>query len=343
MTTKTESQAAEQRPRSIADMPAQRAAAPQSQAEKRALYFNTGNAFNLKLPIVPDLSFTDEPQRALDKNTPTGLIACDRSKEMAMDFPATTPLVLARYGRIRAGESLKTNFVASGVIHYVITGTGSTQCGDERIEWKPGDVFILPGGVELTSTANKEDAVLWIVTNEPQLSFEHLQAPAKGQAPTEPVHFPGDEIDRQIKVLYDVGRGNDIAGSALIFSSTSQEAIRNVLPTLTVAMNSLPPGVTQRAHRHNSVAVSLVIDGERCYSVIDGRRKEWAPWATTITPPTSVHSHTNGGDKLAKFLIVQDGGIYYYTRALGFEFAEHPETSTPAAAGSKLDTAATTA
>ena len=50
-----------------------------------------------------------------------------------------------------------------------------------------------------------------------------------------------------------------------------------------------------------------------------------APAATTtITPPVSVHSHHNGGNEQALFLIVQDGGIYYHTRAMGFEFADHP-------------------
>lgn len=78
----------------------------------------------------------------------------------------------------------------------------------------------------------------------------------------------------------------------------------------------------QRPHRHNSVAVSLVIQGEHCYSLIDGERKDWAPWATTITPPVSVHSHHNDGDELAMFLIVQDGGLYYHARAMGFEFVD---------------------
>ena len=164
--------------------------------------------------------------------------------------------------------------------------------------------------------------MLWIVTNEPQLAFERLRGPAPGDAPTDPVHFTGDEIERQIDLLYQVGRGQDIAGSALIFSSTRQEAIRNVLPTLTVAMNSLPPGATQRPHRHNSVAVTLVIQGERCHSLVDGRRKDWSPWATTVTPATSVHSHHNGGGRRAMFLIVQDGGLYYHTRALGFSFED---------------------
>jgi gentisate 1,2-dioxygenase len=309
-------------PQSIADLPAQHPSAPKSRAEARARYFNTGNAFNLQLPPVPDESFIAEPARALHPDTLTGLIACDRSKQLGCDFPATTPLVLARYARILAGEALETDFAASGVIAYVIRGSGSTVCGAERIEWNPGDTFVLPGGCRHTHRAGSADAVLWIVTNEPQLAFENLGPPQSGEAPTDLVHFPASEVQKQIELLYQVGRGEDIAGSALIFSSERQEAIRNVLPTLTVAMNSLPAGKSQRPHRHNSVAVSLVIQGEDCYSIVDGRRKDWSQWATTVTPATSVHSHHNAGGKTAMFLIVQDGGIYYFTRALGFEFAD---------------------
>ena len=308
--------------RSIADLPAQRAESPATAAQARALYFNTGNAFNQKQTEVPDQSFIDEPARALHPDTPTGLIACDRSKELGTAYPATTPLVLVRYGRIRAGESLRTDFVASGVVVYVIVGSGTTTCGKEEISWQPGDVFVLPGNVSHLHSARAGDAVLWIVTNEPQLAFEHLRGPADGDAPTELVHFPAREIERQVELIYKVGRGNDIAGSALIFSSTRQEASRSVLPTLMVAMNSLPPGGSQRSHRHNSMAVSLVIEGDRCHSMVDGRRKDWAQWVTTVTPPTAAHSHFNGGEKWAKFLIIQDGGIYNYTRALGFEFAD---------------------
>ena len=310
-------------PASIADLPAQRAQDPQTPAQRRALYFNTGNAFNLHWPPVPDRSFVDEPARALDPATPTGLIACDRGAEMGCAFAATTPLVLARYARIRRGESLPLCLQASGVVFYVIAGAGSSTSGDERIDWHTGDVFLLPGAVPQRHTAAADaDAVLWIVSNEPQLAFERLRGPAAGDAPTEPVHFTADEIDRQIDLLYRTGRGQDIAGSALIFSSTRQEAIRNALPTLTVAMNSLPPGVTQRPHRHNSVAVSLVIQGEGCHSTVDGARKDWSPWATTVTPATAVHSHHNGGTQRAMFLIIQDGGLYYHTRALGFEFVD---------------------
>ncbi len=312
------------RPMTIAEMPAERAASPASEAQARGRFFNTGNAFNMQLPVVPDHLFTAEPVRALDPATPTGLIACDISDQLACAFPATTPLVLAQYARIRAGETLNTDFNASGVIAYVIAGSGTTRCAGETIAWNTGDLFILPGGEPATHTATDSDAVLWVVTNEPQLAFENLRAPAPGQAPTDVVHYTGAEIARQIDLLYAVGRTEQIAGSALIFSAERQEATRNILPTLTAAMNSLPGGVVQRPHRHNSVAVSLVIKGERCFSIIDGKRKDWAPWATTITPPVSVHSHHNGGNEMALFLIIQDGGIFYHARAMGFEFAEQP-------------------
>ena len=134
------------------------------------------------------------------------------------------------------------------------------------------------------------------------------------------IHYPTSEIKKQIDLIYKVGRGDDVA-MALIFSSSMQEETRNVLPTLTLAMNSLPAGGSQRPHRHNSVAVSLVIKGENCFSMIDGERKDWALWAPLL-PPVSVHSHHNEGDEQSMFLIIQDGGLYYHARAMGFEFVD---------------------
>jgi gentisate 1,2-dioxygenase len=311
------------RPRDIGEMPAQRPLSPNSAAEARGRFFNTGNAFNIVNPPVPDHAFVDEPRRALDDATPTGLIACDLSAVLGCPFPATSPLILARYGRIRSGETLTTDFAASGTIAYVIRGGGTTVSGDERIAWSAGDVFVLPGGIAASHTA-ETTAVLWLVTNEPQLAFENLLAPKPGTAPTDLVHYRAAEIDRQIAMLYAVGHNASAAGSALIFSAERQEATRNILPTLTAAMNSLPAGFAQPPHRHNSVAVSLVIRGENCFSLIDGKRKNWSPWATTITPPVAVHSHHNDGAEQALFLIIQDGGIYYHARAMGFAFAEHP-------------------
>ncbi len=91
-------------------MPVQRAAAPRTPAEARGRFFNTGNGFDVKLPPVPDHIFTDEPALALDPATPTGLIPCDLSKVLACGFPATTPLILIRYAKIKANEALADGF-----------------------------------------------------------------------------------------------------------------------------------------------------------------------------------------------------------------------------------------
>ncbi len=314
--------AVQDKARSIGDLPVQHARAPRTKAAERARFFNSGNAFNIKLPEVPNAVFAAEPNRALDPATPTGFIACDASGEMACAFTATTPLILARYARIRAGEELTADFAATGVIHYVIQGHGQTSTGGETIEWGPGDIFIAPGGTPAVHAAGDEDAVLWLVTNEPMLAFENLRAPDVAGRPTDLVHYPADEIKAQIDLLYEIDQDENVAGMALVMSSDKQQAGRNVLPSLTLAMNTLAPGAVQRAHKHNSVAVSLVIQGEKCFSMIDGERKDWAPWATTITPPTSVHSHHNDGSERALFLIVQDGGLYYHARAMGFEFVD---------------------
>lgn len=80
---------------------------------------------------MPDASFIDEPARALAASTPTSLIPCDRSLELATPY-ATTPLVLARYARINAGDRLDTEFQASGVMLYVMVGSGHSECAGEQ-------------------------------------------------------------------------------------------------------------------------------------------------------------------------------------------------------------------
>ena len=306
----------------VSEMPAQHPAAPETAAQSRARFFNSGNAFDVKLPEVPDMAFVDEPATALNPETDTGVIDCDISEQLECAFPATSPLVLASYARIRAEESLTMEPRASGIIAYVIQGDGVTECNGEEITWKPGDIMLFPGGTVQNHQAGDVDAVLWVVSNEPQVAFEGLQPPARGDAPTEVVHFTAEDIKGQIDYLYEHAEENELPGYAIVLSSEQQEANRNVLPTLTLAMNSLHGGAVQRPHRHNSVAVSLVVSGEGCYSMVDGKRKDWSPWATTITPAVSFHSHHNSGNSRAMFLIIQDGGLYYHTRAMGFEFAE---------------------
>lgn len=287
---------------------------------RRARYYSSADGFNIKRPPIPAHVFGAERERALDPATPTGLIPLDLSRVLEIGFPATTPLILARYARIRAGEHLRTRFVATGEMYYVIAGAGGTAWGRDAVEWEAGDVFCLPGGGEAVHMARDGAAVLWIVTNEPQLAFERAQAPAPGRAPIEVVHYPADEIGRQLEAIHRLPPDAVLTGKAVTFSSAALAAERTCLPSMTLAMNSLAPGEMQRPHQHNAVAVTLIVQGARCYSMIDGRQVPWQDLTTMITPPGLMHSHHNDGDRMALFLIVQDGGLHYHTRTMGFSY-----------------------
>lgn len=289
----------------------------------RARYFDSSNAFNIKHAPVPRHQFTAERDRALDAATPTGLIHLDLGPRLGIPFPATTPLMLASYVRIRAGETLAGRTKASVEAYYGMRGAGVTRRGDDTVPWRAGDVFLLPGGGETVHEARDGDALLYRVTNEPLFALENAEPPAPGNETVDTVLYPAAEIRRRVEALYAREDWNkEIAGYAIQFSAARTEAIRNIAPSLTLAMNSLAPGDHQRAHRHNSAAITLCVQGAGCYSVIEGERIDWQADAVTITPPGEVHAHFNGGDALALFLIMQDGGLYYHACTMGFAFAE---------------------
>lgn len=302
--------------RALLDVPAEADRAP-TPYTANARYLTSLDGFNIKRAPIPPHVFRAERDRALDPAAPTGLIPLDLGVPLGLPTPATTPLILARYARIRAGEELAIELAAGTEFYYAITGSGRTafgRDGREALAWRAGDVFCLPGGSGVRHRADA-DAVLWLVTNEPQLALDGCRPAA---APFRPAHYPAGEIRRRLLGVYLDPRGDRMPGKSVNFGNAALEAQRTTAPTLMLAMNSLLPGEAQPAHRHNAVAVTLVVQGERCYSLIEGRRVDWEPNAVMITPPAELHSHHNAGDALALFLIVQDGGLYYHCRTMGY-------------------------
>jgi gentisate 1,2-dioxygenase len=293
---------------------------PDTAYTRRARYFDSGNAFNVTNPPVPGTVFETERDQAMAQDGATELIPLDQSAAMGLTHPATTPLVLAAYGRIRKGESLLHDPEASTLLGYVIAGEGRSLQGEDTIEWATGDAFALPGHAPVRHEAGATDCVLWLVSNAPQLAQEHFRPPSSEQALVQAVHFPADEIARQLEIAEAKLKDQLVAGLAVVLATERLEDVKNVSPSLTLAMNQLPPGGAQTAHRHNSVAVSLVVDGAGGYSMVDGERKDWSPWLTSVTPPEAVHSHHNESGRSVRWLIVQDGGLYYHCRTMGFRF-----------------------
>lgn len=287
---------------------------------RRARYFSADNGFEFRWPAVPQRQFLAERDRAFDTTTPTGMVPLDLADVLGTATPATTPVLLLRYLRIRAGEELRTALAASGEICYVLAGTGESRNGGDTIAWKAGDLFLFPGGGDTVHRAGRDDCLLFLGTDEPLLAYDGLRSPAPGAARVQTTHWLAEEIDRRIDAEWQRPLTDRSTGRFVQFSSVALAPSNNTLPFVSVAINTAAPGGDQIPHRHNGVAVTLALQGEGVHSMIDGRRCDWSTGAAQITPPTAMHSHHNRGARRARSLIFQDEALHYYTRTPGFSF-----------------------
>lgn len=286
----------------------------------RARFHSAANNFDFSWPAVPAHQFVAERDRAYDPATPTGEILLDISDVLQTGYPATTPTLLMRYLKIRAGESLTTRLAASGEVHYVVDGEGESDNAGDTVAWSTGDLFCFPGGAETTHRAGDRDCLIYCGTNEPLLAFERLQPPAPGAAVVETTHWRAEDLAREFETVWERPETEETTGTAVLFSSPALAPSTNALPSINIGLNTLVPGGDQRPHRHNGVAVVLCIEGEGVHSVVDGERIDWSPGAVQITPAASMHSHHNRGPRRMQCLIFQDEALHYYTRTPGFSF-----------------------
>jgi gentisate 1,2-dioxygenase len=286
----------------------------------RARYFDNENGFSFAWPAVPAHQFLAERDRAFDRRTPTGPIALDLSAVLKTAGPATTPTLLCRYLVIRAGDTLRCEFAASGEIVYVMTGAGHSAHGADAFAWSAGDLFCFPGGQATVHRAGDGDCLLFCVTNEPLLAFERLRPPAADQAAFQATLWPAAEIDRRLEPVYARPITAQTTGASVQLATVGVLPSTSTIPSINVAINTLAAGCDQRPHRHNGVAVTLAIQAEGVHSLIGGQRCDWSEGAAQITPATLLHSHHNRGPRRMRSFVMQDEGLHMYTRTPGFSF-----------------------
>ncbi len=90
--------------------------------------------------------------------------------------------------------------------------------------------------------------------------------------------------------------------------------------TLEQGGNETQFGIRQLLAWTALVAITLGIEGEGVYSMIDGQRVDWSAGAAQITPAAALHSHHNRGAERMLSLVLQDEALHYYTRTVGFSF-----------------------
>lgn len=302
--------------------------APSWQA--KAQLFDYRQAAN---PVRPGLT---EPIRyhqwpaELHQAGPTAVIPLDLSAELGCSGPATSPALAAHFLRIQAGEGLKAAANATSSLFYVLQGAGQLQWGGRPpLPWGAGDLFVLPAG-EAPLLQAEHTSVLYWVHDGPLLSHLGVEA---STARFEPTHYPAALLQQELdQLLADptAARSNRLS---LLLANSDLPASRTVSHTLWAMLGIVPPSTIQPPHRHQSVALDLIIDCDPgCYTLVgteldargaiaNPRRIDWQAGGAFITPPGHWHAHVNNSGRLARLLPIQDAGLHTYLRSLDIRFA----------------------
>lgn len=275
-------------------------------------------------PPMPKIDVIAYPS-SLHKGGDTRVIPFDLSKSLKTNCPASTPNLMASFLHICEGESLKTEAKATSQVFYVIRGSGRTQMKEGTIEWKDGDLFTLPMLPDAIHSATSDTALYW-VHDAPLLSYLGVE-PSKPKF--EPVLYTKEFLTKELEKVRKIAAGRNRTG--FLLSNPNFPITMTLTHTLWALYNVLPAGVTQKPHRHNSVALDFcVAAGENTYTLIgkdidsDGNiinpiKAVWTPGSAFITPPSWWHSHHNDSDEDAIVLPIQDAGLIMNMQVLDFQ------------------------
>ncbi|MDJ0578297.1 MAG: hypothetical protein QNJ65_24485 [Xenococcaceae cyanobacterium MO_234.B1] len=291
-----------------------------TQWEANTIYYEFSVAVAPKLPKIPCITF----DRELHQQETTAIIPLDLSPQLQSIAPATTPVISAYFLHICPQESLKTNSLATAQLFYVIRGRGKTESEYGTMEWSKGDLFTLPSCGEVIHSSSEDTAIYW-VTDAALVNYLGVR-PTKPRF--QPCLYPGDRIFSELKQIAQEPGASKRNRIGVLFGNKATQLTCSLTHTLWALMVYLPGGTEQKPHRHNSVALDLVIDApESAYTlvgksldaegkIVNGERIYWKSGSVFVTPPGLWHSHHNDSDRDAFILPIQDAAFQSYMRTL---------------------------
>lgn len=302
---------------------------PLSALEEDARIYEYMSAANPNMSQVPVVVHP----ASLHESGPTRIIPFDLSRQMDIDYPASSPNLLASFLKICPEESLTTDATATSQAFYVIRGAGRTVSEHGEIAWAEGDLFVLPAcDAPAVHSATADTAIYW-VNDQPLLHYLGVKPCAKKFQAT---------LFRRERLLAEVERIKHQPGAEhrnrmgiLLGNKLTEDSTKTLTHTLWSLLNVLPAGDAQRPHRHNSVALDLCVSaeaGDKVYTMMGPELDEqgwvkdpvkcvWRTGAVFSTPPGWWHSHHNETDADAWVLPMQDAGLYTHQRTLDIRFS----------------------
>ncbi|MGA2521835.1 MAG: cupin [Acidimicrobiales bacterium] len=282
-------------------------------------------------------SITGVPLRcfpaALHAAAGTRTVSLDLSDALGTAWAATGPSLLARFVCITAGDHVDITADATSTLVYCLRGRGGTDVEGQgtsgTVAWRAGDVITIPGCTLARHRAD-EDAVLYQVDDSPLLAYLGVRPSVPRFRPT---RFDGEQArERLAQVAAEPGAAARNRVAVLLGNARNDQTL-TATHTLWAMLGVLPEGQVQRPHRHQSIALDLIVDCRPgCFTlvgadigpdgaIVDPERVDWEPGGAFVTPPGLWHSHHNGSGAPAHLLPVQDAGLHTYLRTLDIRFA----------------------
>ena len=276
------------------------------------------------IPTVPYAEFGAD----LHMRGPSGVIPLDLSAKLKTAGPATSPALLANFVRILPGDSVETAPNATSQIFYVMRGAGTTTFGPDVIPWQANDFVALPAGFAARHRADIE-AALYLVHDEPLLRYLGARADEPRFKPTLYTSEATLAALEQVAIEAEARRRSRVS---VLLAGREMDQTLTVTHTLWAMVGLLPVDAIQLPHRHQSVALDLILDcAPGCYTlagtrlddqrrIVDATRVDWKPYSAFVTPPGHWHAHINESGKPAHLLPLQDAGLHTYLRTLDIQF-----------------------
>jgi len=266
-----------------------------------------------------------------------GIEFIDFAEIYNVDFKATTPNLLASFIKMEGNYELiletkknKSNFNASSHLFYIMEGNCEIIVDKESFKISKNDLFICPC-FSLTNIINhgKQDLQIYYVNDSPLVNYLGTITVNKMFKAS---IYSGKYLQEKLNELSNPI--NNRKGILLSNKDTEKIGINTITPVLWSLYNELPPNSTQKAHKHNSVALDLCIscnDSENIYTLIGDEiddegniinpiKVNWEKGKMFITPPGLWHTHINTGESYAYILPIQDAGLLLFQRILGIKF-----------------------
>jgi gentisate 1,2-dioxygenase len=265
----------------------------------------------------------------LHKGGASRIVPLDLSAALGITGAATSPALLAHFIHIRPGEQVSTAPNASSELYYVLRGRGFSAANGDLVAWNEGDFITLPACSRSTHHAETDTAMYW-VTDEPLLRFLGATAVEARFAPTK---YDGQIALAELEKVALDPHASERSRVSVLLANANETQTLTVTHTLWAMLGLLPVAAVQRPHRHQSVALDLIVDcAPGCYTlvgdtinsdgeIVDAERVDWVSGGAFVTPPGKWHAHHNESGVDARLIPVQDAGLQTYLRSLDIRFA----------------------